>query len=364
MSLLPIPRAEKSKRLTCPASWTRSAKAIDRFKPLPHDPDENPIFNALLQDWAEHADHARRLASLVQAGQGDAAVALYDGAARLSFEAARNKNRQLVDISNAKAEHARDRTAQAFANAERWISELILGTGVLFAALAAYLWWSVSRPLFELAGLMRRLALYDTDFSIRFESRRDEIGEVARALAVFRRNTIELLESRKRLSSQAEILARSLDKERALATEQRNFISTMSHEFRTPLMAIDGHAQRLIATKERAKPAEIADRAEKIRAGVFRMTSSCRQPGAMRWSSRVGICGRACVRSTSRRCSKALSATTPKLGSAEGCEARFGQIPDGDRRSGAALSSLQQPRFECVQILAGSEYGDPRRERA
>src|SRR3954466_7379799 len=39
-----------------------------------------------------------------------------------------------------------------------------LGTGLLFAALAAYLWWTVSRPLFELAGLMRRLASHDTDF--------------------------------------------------------------------------------------------------------------------------------------------------------------------------------------------------------
>src|SRR3954463_1568205 len=68
---------------------------------------------------------------------------------------------------------------------------------------------------------------YDTDFSIRFESRRDEVGEVARALAVFRRNTIELLDSRKRLSNQAEILARSLDLERTLATEQRNFITPM-----------------------------------------------------------------------------------------------------------------------------------------
>jgi two-component system, OmpR family, sensor kinase len=139
--------------------------------------------------------------------------------------------------------------------------------------LAGYLWWSVSRPLLELAGLMRRLASHDTDFSIRFESWRDEIGKMARALAVFRSNTIELLESRKRLSSQAEILARSLDKERALATEQRNFIGTISHEFRTPLMAVDGHAQRLITTSGRANPADVADRAQKIRAAVFRMTS-------------------------------------------------------------------------------------------
>jgi two-component system, OmpR family, sensor kinase len=249
------------------------AKAAERYKALPHDPDETLLFSAFLQDWGEHADQARLLGSLAQNGHGDAALALFKGAARSSFQASRNEYRRLVDLTTAKAEHARDRTAQAFADAKRWISDLILGTGVLFATLVIYLWWSVSRPLFELAGLMRRLASHETNFSIRFANRRDEIGELARALAVFRRDTIELLESRKRLAGQTKILARSLDKERALATEQRNFISTMSHEFRTPLMAIDGHAQRLIATRERTTSAEIADRAEKIRAAVFRMTS-------------------------------------------------------------------------------------------
>jgi two-component system OmpR family sensor kinase len=247
--------------------------AIERYRQLPHDPDDAVVFDALLQHWAEHADDARRLASLGQSGETDAAVALFDGAARSSFQAARNENRRLVDLSNTKAEAARNATARAFADAERWISDLILAAGLLFAAPALYLWWSVSRPLFELAGFMRRLASYDTGFAIRFDDRRDEIGELARALTVFRRNTVELLESRKHLSSQAEILTRSLDKERALATEQRNFISTISHEFRTPLMAIDGHAQRLIATRDRAKSDDIADRAEKIRSGVFRMTS-------------------------------------------------------------------------------------------
>ena len=36
---------------------------------------KGPVFNALLQNWAVHADHARLLASLAQTGQGDAAVA-------------------------------------------------------------------------------------------------------------------------------------------------------------------------------------------------------------------------------------------------------------------------------------------------
>jgi two-component system, OmpR family, sensor kinase len=53
---------------------------------------------------------------------------------------------------------------------------------------------------------------------------------------------------------------------------QRNFISMASHEFRTPLTIIDGHAQRLISTKERLTPDDMAGRARKIRNAVRRMT--------------------------------------------------------------------------------------------
>jgi signal transduction histidine kinase len=72
---------------------------------------------------------------------------------------------------------------------------------------------------------------------------------------------------------QTKILADALDRQRALAAEQRNFIRTMSHEFRTPLGSIDGNAQRLIATRDRITPDQVADRAHRIRMAVFRMIS-------------------------------------------------------------------------------------------
>ena len=266
--------ARRESRLTeLPKLLDEAGQAIERYKALAHDPDETLIFDAFLRHWAEHADHVQALTALARNGQSDDAALLFDGAARATYETSESELRRLADLTETKAEAARDKTAKVIAGTQRWISDLIFGILVLFMGLAAYLWWSVSRPLIELAGLMRRLASHDTDFSSRFESRPDEIGEMARALSVFRLNTIELLESRKRLSSQAEILGRSLDKERALATEQRNFISTISHEFRTPLMAIDGNAQRLVTSSERAKPSEIVDRAQKIRAAVFRMTN-------------------------------------------------------------------------------------------
>ena len=45
-----------------------------------------------------------------------------------------------------------------------------------------------------------------------------------------------------------------------------------SHEFRTPLTVIDGHARRLDKIKDAVAPAEIGERAGKIRSAVLRMT--------------------------------------------------------------------------------------------
>jgi signal transduction histidine kinase len=45
-----------------------------------------------------------------------------------------------------------------------------------------------------------------------------------------------------------------------------------SHEFRTPLAIIDGHAQRLISMRDRLTAAELAERARKVRNTVRRMT--------------------------------------------------------------------------------------------
>ncbi|WP_162299133.1 sensor histidine kinase [Microvirga ossetica] len=246
---------------------------VERYRSIPHDRDESLAFDSFLKDWTDHGQHAQAIVALAQGGQGDAATALFEGEAHSSFQAAADGLRSLIDLTETKADAARKAAAEAIARAQRFVSDLILAMLVLFVTLTAYLWHSFSRPLLDLAGLMRRLASHDTRFSVPFESRRDEIGDVARSLAVFRRNTIELLESRKSLATQADILAGALEKERALAVEQRNFITTMSHEFRTPLTSIDGHAQRLLATKDQVPPSQIADRAHKIRAAVFRMTS-------------------------------------------------------------------------------------------
>ncbi|KJV10503.1 hypothetical protein VZ95_04440 [Elstera litoralis] len=88
--------------------------------------------------------------------------------------------------------------------------------------------------------------------------RRDEIGAIARAINIFR--------------EQAAALDETLQRERDLLNQQRNFITMASHEIRTPLTGIDGHARRLERQAEQMTPADIAERAGRIRAAVRRLT--------------------------------------------------------------------------------------------
>jgi signal transduction histidine kinase len=74
------------------------------------------------------------------------------------------------------------------------------------------------------------------------------------------------------LARQAAMLAEQLAQEQRLALLQRNFVSMASHEFRTPMTIIDGHARRLIKMKDSMSPAEIGERAGKVRSAVLRMT--------------------------------------------------------------------------------------------
>jgi HAMP domain-containing protein len=80
---------------------------------------------------------------------------------------------------------------------------LFLFAGLFAAAAALHVTRSVSAPLVELAGRMHRLASKDTNIEVLETARRDEIGEMARAVVVFKNNAIDLAENRQALAHQA-----------------------------------------------------------------------------------------------------------------------------------------------------------------
>ncbi len=172
---------------------------------------------------------------------------------RAAYNAASDTLGQLTDQAVASAQTASDRLAVAYRQAFWLILLAIVIAAVLVVAALIHISRSISAPLLDLADRMRRLAANDTDIDIPETERRDEIGEMAQATVVFRNNAIELMRSQRVLARQAALLEEQLAHEQRLALLQRNFVSMASHEFRTPLTVIDGHARRLDKIKRRGE---------------------------------------------------------------------------------------------------------------
>ena len=122
----------------------------------------------------------------------------------------------IIDLANDAAERA----AGALSAAQARTRTGIIAVGIAMVALGLFLSWligrSITRPLNGLAAVMKRLASGDTEARIPATQARDEIGEMARSVIVFRDTTIE----RERLAA--------TQAEAAEAREQRS--ATIVHD--------------------------------------------------------------------------------------------------------------------------------------
>ena len=270
LSTAPSELAETERQM---AELDRSiAEAERNFERIRRDAAENDLYAVFKQHWNEYRTLVNQITALSRTNRKADAQALYGGASRAAYEAASDTLGQLTDQAVANAQTASERLGVAYRQAFWLIVLGIVIAGVMVVAALVHIRRSISAPLLQLADRMRRLAANNTDIDIPETARRDEIGKMAQATVVFRNNAIELMRSQRTLARQAALLEEQLAHEQRLALAQRNFVSMASHEFRTPLTIIDGHARRLEKAREGAPAREIGERAGKIRAAVLRLT--------------------------------------------------------------------------------------------
>jgi two-component system, OmpR family, sensor kinase len=242
------------------------------FEHIRHDAAENELYDQFKTHWTKYRGIVNQMLLMWRNGHKDDALQIYGSSSRMAYNAASDTLGQLTDQAVASAQIASDRLAVAYRQAFWLILLAIIIAGVLVVAALVHISRYLSAPLLDLAESMRRLAGNQTDTDIPGTKRRDEIGEMAHATIVFRNNAIELMHSQRMLARQAALLEEQLAHEQRLALQQRNFVSMASHEFRTPLTVIDGHARRLDKFRETMQSGEISERAGKIRSAVLRMT--------------------------------------------------------------------------------------------
>src|ERR1019366_7528600 len=244
------------------------AAAQRAYRQIRRDAAENELYRRFEARWGEYRDNVARTLSLSSAGADAAARRQNAAGSKSAYDAASDTLSLLTDRNVASAREASERSDLAYTQARSRIAVTILLTGLLIVGATAHVTRSISAPLVDLAERMHRLAASETSIDVRGTQRRDEIGEMARAVVVFRNNAIDLAQNRHALALQAAMLQEKLAEEQRLTQLQRNFVSMASHEFRTPLAIIDGHTQRLISMRDRLMVDELAQRARKIRSTV------------------------------------------------------------------------------------------------
>jgi two-component system OmpR family sensor kinase len=247
-------------------------RAQRSYESQPHEAAEQKLYDEFAREWAEYKIIATQVLALSHAGAKPDAVAMYMTASRRAFDMASDTLGRLTDQTVTGADEASARAAGAYVQDGRLIVAAMVVATLLVLAIIIYITRSVSRPLLGLARDMNELAAHSTHISIRGTQRDDEIGEMARSVAVFRDNAIALVQSQHRLIEQTAALEETLEKERRMTAQQRNFVAMTSHEFRTPLTVIDAQAQRLMKLKDRLAPNDLLERATRIRSAVTRLT--------------------------------------------------------------------------------------------
>jgi signal transduction histidine kinase len=242
------------------------------FERIRHDVAEDRLYAQFTTHWNAYRAIVNQMLVLARGDRKAEALQIYGSSSRAAYNAASDTLGQLTDQAVASAQTASDRLAVAYRHAFWLILLAIVIAAVLVVVALIHISRSISVPLLDLADRMRRLAANDTATEIPGTDRRDEIGAMAQATVVFRNNAIALMHSQDMLARQAALLEEQLANEQRLALLQRNFVSMASHEFRTPLTVIDGHARRLDKIRDAVKPVEIGERAGKIRSAVLRMT--------------------------------------------------------------------------------------------
>ena len=148
----------------------------------------------------------------------------------------------LVDIVAVSFDLTAEHAARQVEAAERQV-QLAIGMMVIACAFgllsATFIIGRVVRPMARITQAMGAVAAGDLDSEIPYEFREDEIGRLAQALGVFRRNALERREME-------DVLVRSqVAKEAAESANKMKsqFLANMSHEIRTPLNGVLGMVQ-------------------------------------------------------------------------------------------------------------------------
>ena len=216
--------------------------------------EEKTNLQELLTKWTNCKSRAK---DTIDVGQTDAPMAtMMLGQTDDSFKAVYSDIQKISLVSTKTANAVR---TSLYADAERTKQILIMGTalGLLISVFVTIMVGaSIVRPIKSITDMMQQLSAGKTDVEIGHRDRRDEIGKMAGAIDVFRKNIIEI-RSMEHANHQAEQqrAAKRRAEMRELAGEFEKSVQQIAKELTDAVTAMHNNAEAmsLIAAETRDK---------------------------------------------------------------------------------------------------------------
>ncbi|SCZ28747.1 methyl-accepting chemotaxis protein [Afifella marina] len=207
-----------------------------KYEPLISSDEERKLYKDFSAKFTEYLSLEPQVARLITAGQTAEANDLLRGQMRRIFDSFSNDLMSAVQINNdgAASDYAESVSAYNSARLQMFIA---IAFGVIIAGAAmVYVSTGVIRPIGRITGVMTDLSAGKLDTEIPYADKQNEIGEMSKAIAIFRDG---LAEAERLRGEQEELAARAEeDKRKAMHALADDFDREVSSIVRTVVSAV------------------------------------------------------------------------------------------------------------------------------
>ncbi len=182
--------------------------------------EERQLAESYAAAWLVYRQDVDAILALARAGDKEKATSLFLGQQQDDFRKVRAVLDKDLAIDTKGGNAAADRGVQVYAAARLWIIGVLLVSALLCLAAGWMIVGSVSAPILAISEIMGKLAQKDLAVAVKGVERKDEVGKIAKAVEVFKRNMIE-----------ADRLAAAQEADRAVKEKRAAALETLTRSF-------------------------------------------------------------------------------------------------------------------------------------